>query len=44
MSQNDVITIGPYKYTVLKREGTRMLLAWVESTGISKELWVRIKQ
>jgi hypothetical protein len=43
MSTNDVIIIGPYKYTVLKREGRRMLLSWIESTGIYKETWLLIK-
>lgn len=43
MSTNDVITIGPYKYTVLKREGRRMLLSWIEATGIQREMWLLIK-
>lgn len=43
MSTNDVITIGPYKYTVIKREGRRMLLSWTEATGIYREMWLLIK-
>jgi hypothetical protein len=43
MSTNDVIIIGPYRYTVLKREARRMLLSWIESTGIYREEWLLTK-
>lgn len=36
-----VIVIGPYRYKVLKQDGNRVLLGWVESaTGIEKTRWV----
>lgn len=43
MGINDVIMIGPFRYNVLKREDNRILVAWTESTGIYKELWILYK-
>lgn len=34
------IQIGPYKFNVLKQEGNRLLLSWIESSGIEKTRWI----
>lgn len=44
MSQNDTLKIGPYFYTVLKRDGDFALLYWIESTGIEREMWVNMRR
>ncbi len=45
MSTNDVIKIGPYKYTILKREDHRILVSWIESKNdIYREMWILIKK
>lgn len=44
MAQNDTLHIGPYKYTVLKRDGDFVLLSWIESTGIQNEKWFNLKR
>lgn len=41
---NDTLAIGPFKYTVLKRDNDFVLLTWTESSGITKELWVNVKR
>lgn len=39
------IVIGPYRYTVLKQDGDRVLVSWIDSiTGIHKQLWINIKK
>lgn len=43
MKTSDILFLGPYKYNVLKRDGNRVLLSWIESTGIYKEMWLLIK-
>lgn len=43
MAKNDIIIIGPFRYQVLKKEAHRMLVSWVESTGIYKETWIILK-
>jgi len=44
MSANDVIIIGPFRYTVIKRENSRVLIGWREATGIYKETWLLLKK
>jgi hypothetical protein len=44
MNINDVLQIGPYKYNVIKRDGNRALVQWVESTGIERTMWLLIKK
>lgn len=34
------IKIGPYTFKVLKQVGNRLLLSWIESTGVEKTRWV----
>lgn len=43
MSANDVIVIGPFRYKVLKRVGTKVLVSWTEAPGIYKETWIKMK-
>ena len=43
MGANDVITIGPFRYNVLKREAHRILVSWTEATGVYKETWILFK-
>ena len=44
MAQNDTIKIGPYSYLVLERLGNYALLSWIETTGIERELWIKIRR
>lgn len=45
MSTNDVLNIGPYKYNILKREGNRVLVSWIEAKdNIYREMWLLIKK
>jgi hypothetical protein len=34
------IMIGPYKFSVLKIDGNRLLLSWITRDGIYNERWV----
>lgn len=40
MSANDVLVIGTFRYTVLRREGSRILVSWVEGEGVYREMWI----
>lgn len=40
MKPNDVLIFGTFRYTVLKVKHNRVLLAWTESDGTTKELWL----
>ncbi len=40
MGANDVIIIGSFRYTIMRREGSRILVSWVEGTGIYREMWI----
>lgn len=37
------ILIGAFRFKVLKQDGSRVLLAWIESTGEQKERWFNLK-
>ena len=43
MGANDTILIGAYKFTVLKRDHSRILLYWIDSVSNQpKERWVNL--
>lgn len=38
------IKIGPFTYIVLKQDGNRLLLSWIETSGIEKTRWVTLNK
>lgn len=42
MKQNDTLSIGPFRYVVLDRNGDWALLGWTDKDGVTKELWVNL--
>lgn len=40
MKPNDVLIFGAFRYTVIAVKTNRVLLAWTEPDGSTKELWM----
>jgi hypothetical protein len=44
MCQNDTLQLGPFKYIVLQRVESMVLLGWRDSMShIEKTMWVNLK-
>jgi hypothetical protein len=44
MSEMNTIKIGPFQYRIIKVDGRRILLSWIETTGVEKQRWIILKQ